>query len=77
MSGIKFIHVIYSCVTEQIAPPLTQSVNRWGERRLFYANSEPQPNAKYSCAASVAISEIKLAQHVFSRCMLIYYMVIY
>ena len=28
-----------------------------GERRLFfYANSEPQPNAKYSCAASVAIA---------------------
>ena len=24
--------------------------------RLFYANSEPQPNAKYSCAASVAIA---------------------
>ena len=23
---------------------------------LFYANSEPQPNAKYSCAASVAIA---------------------
>ena len=24
---------------------------------LFYANSEPQPNAKYSCAASVAIAK--------------------
>ena len=23
---------------------------------FFYANSEPQPNAKYSCAASVAIA---------------------
>ncbi len=23
---------------------------------LIYANSEPQPNAKYSCAASVAIA---------------------
>ena len=24
--------------------------------RTFYANSEPQPNAKYSCAASVEIA---------------------
>jgi len=23
---------------------------------FFYANSEPRPNAKYSCAASVAIT---------------------
>ena len=23
---------------------------------FFYANSEPQPNAKYSCAASLAIA---------------------
>jgi hypothetical protein len=23
---------------------------------LIYANSEPQPNAKYSCAASVAVA---------------------
>ena len=23
---------------------------------FFYANSEPQPNAKYSCASSVAIA---------------------
>ena len=34
---------------------------KWRESRsgalgfLFYANGEPQPNAKYSCAASVAI----------------------
>ncbi|MGO5201798.1 hypothetical protein ACTQ3A_02140 [Bilifractor sp. LCP21S3_F8] len=26
---------------------------------LFYANSEPQPNAKYSCAASVAIASCR------------------
>ena len=24
--------------------------------QLFYVNSEPQPNAKYSCAASVTIA---------------------
>jgi|GEM_PF-2189608 hypothetical protein len=27
-----------------------------GTGRFIYANSEPQPNAKYSCAASVAIA---------------------
>ena len=34
-------------------------------RRIFYANSEPQPNARYSCAASVAIAR-ENARSVFS-----------
>jgi len=31
-------------------------VFREGDAFFIYANSEPQPNAKYSCAASVAIA---------------------
>ncbi|MGO5313231.1 hypothetical protein ACTQ1O_02330 [Bilifractor sp. LCP21S3_A7] len=40
-----------------------QKIGRMGFRRqqsggtgFIYANSEPQPNAKYSCAASAAIA---------------------
>ncbi|MGN0434920.1 MULTISPECIES: hypothetical protein [unclassified Bilifractor] len=41
------------CVSDDERYP---TVSAHPEGALFYANSEPQPNAKYSCAASVAIA---------------------
>ncbi len=35
---------------------LSEVLTHVGQLLFFYANSEPQPNAKYSCAASVAIA---------------------
>ncbi|MGO5337283.1 hypothetical protein ACTQZS_10845 [Bilifractor sp. LCP19S3_H10] len=39
---------------------ISEKLCRFGDKpkrqSFFYANSEPQPNAKYSCAASVAIA---------------------
>ena len=43
-----------------LADKISEKLCRFGEKpkrqSFFYANSEPQPNAKYSCAASVAIA---------------------
>ena len=55
-SIFKYIFYATGYYAKRAAKPFRDCPERLRRPSIFYANSEPQPNAKYSCAASVAIT---------------------